>query len=290
MVGAWEFVPHVGVIVPQELDKADGNFVFARDVYLKQIERYRREFTRFLRKHLGLKKVASSSEILSRVQGLMNNLNWSFDTSLYPYDLATVEGTRRMTDDVFSAFADGTAPAGNGADDGFDRGMTFQLKPEIAEKILKQAPPRNLIMQLGCRNVGGLLQEMEPNNALGMASWTDRQLYLEQILDIIEKDGDRSWFHLAPLESVVVDLNRMTNLTELRGITALARLAGRVMVGSMQKGWGGEYPKLWFMLSLAKTIVGAEQFSNIWQRYAVEKSDFAQRLSRPCAVIGAVMF
>ena len=278
MVGAWEFVPHVGVILPQEIKTTDGKTVFARDAYLKQIERYRREFTCFLSRRLGLNKVATSSEILSRVQGLMNNLNWSFETIVYPYDLATVEGTRQMTDDVFAAFSDGTAPNGNGDDADFKSGMTFQLKPEIAEKILKQAPPRNLIMQLGCRNVGGLLQKMKPNDALGMASWTDRQLYLEQILDIIEKDGDPTWFHLAPLESVIVDLNRMTNLTELRGIIALTRLAGRVMVGSMQKGWGGEYPKLWFMLSLAKTIVSVEQFSNIWQQFAVEKSDFAKRL------------
>jgi len=59
---------------------------------------------------------------------------------------------------------------------------------------------------------------------------------------------------------------------------ALARLAGRVMVGSMQKGWGGEYPKLWFLLNLAKMIVGVELFSDIWRRFALEKNDFELRL------------
>jgi predicted GH43/DUF377 family glycosyl hydrolase len=278
MLGAWEFVPNVGVMVPQELERPDGQTVYARDVYLGLIERYRREFTRFVTDTLKLDKVASSSEILARVQSFMNDLNWALHTTVFRQDLATVDGTREATNKVLEAFADGTrpAPGGSGAVD--SRGLTFQLRPDVAERILKQAPPRNLIMQIGRGSVSGLLEQLEPCDALGMASWTDRQLYLEQVLDLLEKEADPKWFRLAPLKPVIIDLNRMTNLTELRAIMGLARLAGRVMVGSTQKGSGGEYPKLWFLLKHAKMIVGIELFSDIWQRFAEEKSDFGLRL------------
>lgn len=278
MLGAWEFVPHVRVIVPQELDKPTGEKVHARDIYLQLIDRYRSEFTEFIREYLGFEGVASSSEILSRVQGLMNTVDWALETKLFPYNLASMDGTGRMTDEVIEAFAVGTQRLSNGSPPEETKGLAFQLTPEAAERLIRQAPPRNLIMQLGCGNAGELLKQMDPGEALGMASWTDRQLYLEQVLDILEKDAEPRWFHLAPLRSVIVDPNRFLNLTELRGITALARLAGRVMVGCMQKGWGGEYPKLWFLLNLVKTIVGVEVFSDVWQRFARDKSDFGKRL------------
>ncbi len=278
MLGAWEFVPHVRVIVPQELEKPTGERVYARDIYLQLIDRYRSEFSTFIGEYLGLERVASSSEVLSRVQGFMNTVDWALETKLYPYSIATVEGARKMTEEVFDAFAGGATAGGNGRPSVGTKAHTFQLRPEVAERILKQAPPRDLLMQLGCGNITELLRQMDPCEALGMASWTDRQLYLEQVLDILEKNADPKWFFLAPLEPVIVDLSRFSNLTELRGITSLARLAGRVMVGCVQKGWGGEYPKLWFLLTLVKTIVGVEMFSDIWQRFAREKSDFGERL------------
>jgi predicted GH43/DUF377 family glycosyl hydrolase len=278
MLGAWEFVPHVRVIVPQELEKPAGERVYARDIYQHLIDRYRGEFTDFLREQLGMDGVASSSEILSRVQGFMNNVDWALDTKVYPYNLASVDGTRKMTGEIFAACSDGTPTAGGAESLDETGGRTFQLRPEVAERVLRQAVPRNLIMQLGLGNVGALLKEMDPRDALGMASWTDRQLYLEQVLDILEKHAEPKWFYLAPLEPVVVDPNRFSSLTELRGITSLARPAGRVMVACMQKGWGGEYPKLWFLLNIVKTMVGVEHFSRIWQRLAREKSDFGKRL------------
>jgi predicted GH43/DUF377 family glycosyl hydrolase len=279
MLGAWEFVPHVGVIVPQELETPDGGLVFARDVYQEQIDRYRLEFTQFLQLHLGLENVASSTEILTRVQTFMMDLNWMLDISVFPHDLTTVDGTRNMTDDILQAFTGGTQPIGTGLDDETDKGTSFQLKPEFAETILKQNLPRNLILQLGRGSIGDLLDDYEPCDLLGMASWTDRQFYLEGLLEILEEDAKPNWFHLAPIRPVIVDLDKISTLTELRGITALSRLAGRVMVGNMQKGWGGDYPKLWFLLKMAKTIVGLEAFSNVWQRFAAEKTEFGHRVA-----------
>lgn len=276
MLGAWEFVPHVRIIVPQELEKAAGERVYARDIYVQLIDRYRGEFSHFIREHLGLEGVASSSEVLARVRVFMTNVDRALDAEVFPYSIATMEGAGRATEEIFAAFTDGARNIGGDAVT--KKPQTFQLEPEAADRILRQAPPRNLIMQMGCGGVPDLLKQMDPRDALAMASWTDGQLYLEAILDTLDRDADTKWFFMAPFEPLIVDPARFTPLAELRGLTALARLAGRVIVGCQPKGGGGEYPTLWFLLSLAKTIVSFEMFSEIWQRFAREKSDFGKRL------------
>ncbi len=262
-LGAWEFVPHVEVIVPQELTSPDGESILASQVYQEQIDRYRGEFTRFLSEQLGIEEVTDSAEVLSQVHRFMHKLDWTLDVDLFHFNLATAQGTREMTEDVFKAFADG---------------KSYQLTTEVARTILKQIPPRHLIAQLGCGNVGSLLDLQDPGDTLGMAAWTDRHHYLNRVLDIIEKRATPSWFHKAPLKPVVVDISCLTNATELRGTSALSRLAGRLVVSNLKKGTGGEFPKLWFFLKVIKSIVGVELFSKHWQDFASSSHDFGQRV------------
>ncbi len=262
-LGAWEFVPHVGVIVPQELRKPGGGSVMAGRVYQQLIDRYRKEFTRFLSEHLGIEKVIDSSEILSRVHGFMHNLDWSLGVKVFSYDLSTVEGAQKMADEVFEVFAEGES---------------FQLTPEAASKILNRTQPSNLIMQLGRNNVRELLDRLDPCDAIGMAAWTEGQQYLERVLDIVEKEAEPRWFHVAPMKPIVVDMTRIPSATAFQGTAALARLVGRVMVGNLPKGWGGDFPKLWFFLRLVKRIVGVELFAEVWQGLAADGVDFGARV------------
>ncbi|MDJ0761669.1 MAG: hypothetical protein QNJ97_01675 [Myxococcota bacterium] len=262
-LGAWEFVPQVGVIVPQELDRPNGDRISANQIYKEQINTYRETFTDFLTEHLNLVEVTDSAEILSRVHRFMRKLDWVIDVDLFPYNIHTVEGAQQMTDHICRAFSN---------DD------CFQLTEDAARHILKRSPPKNLIMALGCGNVGALLGLQTPNDALGLAAWTDRRHYLDNVLDIINTDGHPDWFHMAPLKPVVVDLTYLKNATEVRGTAALARLAGRVMVGNYHKGWGGDFRKLWFFLKAVKSIVGVELFSGVWQEFAASGIDFKDRL------------
>lgn len=263
-LGAWEFVPNVGVILPQELEKPDGGSVWAHKVYKKLIDRYREEFTRFLSEHLGIEGVIDSSEILSRVHSFMHKLEWALNVDIFPLDLSTVRGAGKMANEVCEAFVEKDS---------------FHLKPDVAEAIIKQTPPSILIMQLGYGNVGGLLKELDPCDALSLSAWTDRQPYLERVLDIIESEGEPNWFQKAPPKPVVADLTTLSITSDLRGTAALSRLAGRVMVGNMQKGWGGDFPKLYFLLRLLKSIVGMELFSEIWKSFAADRVDFSERLA-----------
>ncbi|MCP4605749.1 MAG: hypothetical protein GY847_35380 [Proteobacteria bacterium] len=263
LLGAWEFVPHVGVMLPQEIKKADGSSVWANKIYQELIDRYRAEFKHFLVDYLHLEEMTDSSEILVRIHKFMRRLDLALDVDLFRVDLQTVKGADEMAGQICRAFAPD---------------QTFQLKPEAIRAILRRTPPSNLIMQLGCNNVSGLLERFDPNDALGMAAWTDRQDYLDSVLDIISREGQSDWFHTAPLKHVVVDLSYLVNATEVRGTAALARLAGRVLLGNYDKGWGGEFQKLWFFLKVIKSIVGVELFSEIWQGFAASRIDLQQRI------------
>lgn len=261
-LGAWEFVPHVGVVVPQELQKPNGGFVSAGDVYKDILDRYRREFMQFLEEHLDLREVTDSATILERVHGFMMDLERTLEAVL-PYDLTTVNGVREMTEFVYGHFG---------------KRDVFQLTPDAARHILTQTPPNELIMHLRCRNVGALLSAHEAGDAFAMAAWTERPAFLEKVLHTIEESADATWFHTEPLKPVVVRVEFLADPTEMRGIRALARLAGRLIAGNLQKGWGGEYPTLWYLLQLVHDIVATESYAELWEQFQNDRVDFSQRV------------
>lgn len=261
-LGAWEFVPHVGVVVPQELRTPDGGQVLASDVYKENLDRYRREFIAFRNHRLDLHELTDSSAILRGVHDFMMDVDRALEAVL-PYDLTTVTGAQAMTEFVH---------------DRFGKRSVFQLTPDAAQYVLTQAPPKELIMHLRCSNIAALLAAYEPGDALAMASWTESHIFLEKVLDTLEENADPTWFHSQPLKPVVVGIDFLTDPTEMRGIRALARVSGRLIAGNLQKGWGGEYPKLWYLLQLVHDVVATEMYSEIWEQFKRDGADFSHRV------------
>jgi predicted GH43/DUF377 family glycosyl hydrolase len=262
-LGAWQFIPNVDVIVPQELEVPGGHSVWAYQVYKDQIDRYRDQFKLFISERLGIDDYTRSREILEGVESFMYRLDRLLDTDVFPYDITTVDGARKMSEKICRHFVEG---------------QSFCLTGEAAENLILEAPPRNLITRLDVGNVRGLLERFEPHDALGLAAWTDQQRYLYRVLDIIETDGQAGWFENAQLKPTVVDLEHLANTAEVGGSAALARLAGRVVAANTQRGAVGKLPKLWYMLRLIKAIVGVELFSGIWRGFADEGFHFGHRL------------
>lgn len=261
-LGAWQFIPNVDVIVPQEIVVADGHSVWAYKIYKKVINEYRREFMQFVGTQLRIKDYTRSDEVLDGIEKFMLKLDRLLTEGVLPYDITTVEGVTKMADHLCSRFIEKP---------------TFCLTTKAAENILLRVPPRNLVTWLDVGNVQGLLEKYEPRAALGLAAWTDQQLYLQRVLDIIEDHGDPSWFEEAPLEHAVIDLKHLTKATEIGAAAGLTRLAGRVVVANVQRGSGEKFPKLWYMLRMIKSIVADEVFSDIWHGFADERFDFSKR-------------
>ncbi len=263
-LGEWEFIPHVGVIVPQELERPDKSIVRAGEVYQELIDRYREEFMHFLFELLGLNETTDSAEILESLHGFFSDVESALSGELFPYDLTTTDGTNQMAEMILEAFATGTS---------------FQLTEKAARTILQKAQPRDLLMHHKCEGIAELLEQMTAKEAIGLAAWTDRERFLDVVLDVIEKKADPGWFHMAPLTAVTVDLNKLLHTSEMRGTAALGRLSGQLVTGNNLKGRDGEFPKLWFFLKTIKRIIGIELFSEIWERFAAEGVDFGKHVS-----------
>jgi predicted GH43/DUF377 family glycosyl hydrolase len=262
-IGAWEFVPHVEVVLPQELEKPDGGLVWAGDVYQSLLDRYRQEFMRFLDDHLGLAEAADSGTILLKIHDFMVQIDRKLEEQVFTDDLSTIKGTLALARHVVYTFAE--APG-------------FQLTREAASRILAALPPRNLITRLRLKGVANLIERYNPCDALALAACTEERLYLEQVLDLLAESADPSWFHVDLIRPLVINVEYLSESLESRGITPLARLAGRVIAGNTPKGWGGEYHRLTFFLRLVHTTVGVESHSRLWQEFADGGNDFRKRL------------
>lgn len=262
-LGAWQFIPNVDVIVPQEIKVPDGHSVWAHQVYKIVIAVYRKEYMQFVGTQLRIKDYTRSDEVLENIERFMLRLDSLLTEEVFPDDITTFDGAKDMADRLCSHFV---------------KKPTFCLTSKAAENILVKVPPTNLITWLDVGNVRGLLEKYDACTALGLAAWTDQQLYLRRVLDIIEEKGDPSWFEEATLEHAVIDLKHLTKATEIGAAAGLTRLAGRVVVANVQRGSGEKFPKLWYMLRMIKSIVADEAFSDIWRSFADEGFDFSKRV------------
>jgi predicted GH43/DUF377 family glycosyl hydrolase len=263
-LGAWEFVPNVGIIVPQELSVPGENSVWAYQIYRELVERYREEYRSFVTGELGLNDPTDSGAVLEAVGAYMYRLDRALDADVFPFDLATPEGARTTAERIRAHFSGGDV---------------FCLTPEAAERVLRRVPPANLVTQFGFHDVAALLEAHDPNDALGLAAWTDQQGYLSRVLDYVEKEATPAWFADGPAEVRVAETRYLAGAPDIGAAAALTRLAGRLVVADATPGSGGRLPKLWFFLRAVKSIVGMEVFSDMWRRLAREKSGFAESLT-----------
>ncbi|NOZ86208.1 MAG: hypothetical protein GXP49_08065 [Deltaproteobacteria bacterium] len=264
LLGAWQFVPNVSVIVPQELVGPQGKKANANEVYKDLLDQYRQEFRLFSKQWLHLDNLRDSAEILRRVHDFMKHLEQALDSVLLPGDLTLKKDVERLTRESV---------------DEFSRSDTFQLTPKAAASILRNLPPPNLLTAVKCADVSSLLEQTDPNTALGMAAWTDRQAYLNKVMDLIEKESAPYWFHVAPLGYGIIDPELMPWALDIHGTAALARLAGRVVSSVCSSDFGGEFPKSWFLLRTIKKIVGIELFSEAWRKFAMDGDSFGAKLA-----------
>lgn len=261
-LGAWEFIPNVDILVPQEIKRKDGKPVWAFQVYQRLLQERRDRYRRFVKETLQLEDASDSAAVLTGIREFMGSLEGTL-TRILPHGLDSSDGAARMTAAAISDFSDG---------------VCFQLTPEAAREILLKAPPTSLLHHLRCASVGKLLDTVEANDALAMAAWTDRQSFMDRVLDVIQTSGTRSWFHRDALKTVPLTIAAIDTFEEVRASAALLRLSGRLVAASHLQSHHGEWPTLWFLLKTVKRIVSIEMFSELWEDLARENRDFSKQL------------
>ncbi len=258
-----EFIPGVPLVLPHELTSQKGETVKTDDIYRAILERYRGEFEEFVHKRLNLPKETTSLEIAEGLRVFMGQVERELGETLLQGDLNSVEGTKEVVRVIFETFP---------------HRDTFALSPEVASYILRQFPPTNLLIKFSKGSVIDLEGEYDPNDILSLSSLSEEIEYTESIWDWILENVRAEHFCYLTLKPLVVDYKVFPSVCEMKEVSSLSKLSGRVVIANLRKGIGGEFPKLRYFTMIAKNIVEAERFGEVWEEFALKKKEFGRKV------------
>ena len=264
MVTYREFIPGVPLIVPKELISPTDDIVSTDSIYNAILQRYRKEFEESVHKRLKIPGKPTSTDITRSIKDLMLQVQMDMDELLLTGDLSTVDGTRRVAEAIFQ---------------NFPHAETFALKAEVASWILQRNRPSNLLILFGAASLSELEQKYGPNDILALASLSEETEHTVRVWDWIAGNARPEHFTHLSVEPLVESYEDFPMLTHLEGPSALSRLAGRVIVSNLREGAGGEFPKLRYFMTMAKNILEAERFGEVWEQFAQERKEFGTRVA-----------
>jgi len=256
-----EFIPGVPIVLPKKITGVRDRQISTGDIFKRLQKKYENEFEAFL-KNINTESHAPSEEVQLRLRKFMSELEGTIDR-LCPGDLYTVEGTIDVIEKVFE-----TIP----------HVKVLSIKWDILRKLLYEFPPTNLLLSLGYRNMRGLLDNVDVRDILTLADFTEDKDYFDRIYQWLKDNLRHDSLEEVELEFMVIDRNKFLGYRESTEISALNRLTARITVTNLAKGMGGEYPKLRYFTRVAKSIVEAEHFSDIWRSFVRERKEVGRKL------------
>jgi predicted GH43/DUF377 family glycosyl hydrolase len=257
------FIPGVPLVLPRKLTSPAGKRVNTDVIYKDIQERYRKEFEEFVHEQLKIPQGANSSEIAEGIRAFISLAEIELDSVLLRGDLYSVEGTKQVAEAIFASFP---------------HRDTYALKPEVTSRILRQFSPANLLIKFGKTTIDELEKRYEPNDLLGLSSFSEEREHTDRIWDWIWKNARPEYFGSLPLKPLVVSYKDFPSLMEMKEASTLSKLSGRIVLSNLRKGAGGDFPKLRYFTMVAKNIVESERYGEIWQEFARQKRGFRRKV------------
>ena len=263
MVTYREFIPGVPLILPKELTSATEEIISTDSIYSDILQRRYKEFGEFYHEQLKIPHEPNSIDIAENIEKLMLQVEQDMHELLLSGDLSTLDGTKKVAEVILQ---------------NFPRSETFTLKPEVASWILQRNPPSNLLIRFGAANLAELEQQYGPKDILALSSLLEETEHTERVWGWIAGNARPEHFACLPLEPLVVSYEHFSTLALHKEPLTLSKLAGRLVVSNLRRGEGGEFPKLRYFLMMAKNIVEAERFGEIWEQFARERKEFGTKV------------
>ncbi len=257
------FIPGVSLVLPAEISSPAGKRVNTEVIYKEIQERYRKEFEEFIHERLKIPRGANSLEITEGTSAFMGRTERELDSVLLGGDIYSVEGTKQVAEEIFASFP---------------HRDTFVLQPEVTSRILRQFPPVNLFIKFGKTTINELEKGYEPNDILAMSSLSEEREHTDRIWNWIQENARPEHFGSQPLKPLVVSYEGFPSLVEMKEASALSKLSGRIVLSNLHKGAGGEFPKLRYFTMIAKNIIEAERYSEIWEGFARQRRGFGTKV------------
>jgi len=258
-----EFVPGVPTVLPKRIEGRQGRVVSAEEMFSRLQSRYQEAFSRFVRDGLETSESAGSAAIIQSMKEFMSKLEETMEW-LLPGNLYTEEGTRETVDRLFRIF---------------QCSAILSIKDEVFREMLLRFPPVNVMIRAGCKTPRELLRKMDVRDAVSLANLVETRKYgdraLSWTLDNLRPDGMGE----VEIRPIILDEKVLDGTVKLGNISDFNKLAARIVLAPLQKGMGGDYPKLRFALFVARHIMIAHNYDVLWRTYARERKNLGGKIS-----------
>ena len=264
-ISYWEYIPGIPIILPHAVKSADGKTAHVYSFYESLLREYTEEFISFVKEHLDLTPDDGPEKIAAGIRELMQQLEEDLDQILIPGDLTQLKGIEHMANKIF---------------DLFPHPQSMSLKAEVAEHLIKENPPRNLITIWGYHDTQELLENHHALDILAIAPWSEADQYSAWNTRWLRKNLSPADFEMSPILPVVVDYTEFPALTGMREASTLDHLSSRVVISNLREGSGGDFPKTRFLTTTLKRIIEASEYGKIWETYMQRcmPEDFAEQV------------
>ena len=257
-----EFIPGIPTVLPKRIEGRSGKVVSSEEMLNRLQSRYQEAFSGFIRDGLETSENADSKTIIQCMKEFMSKLEKTME-GLLPGNLYTEEGTRQITDGLFRLFH---SP------------LVFSIKDEVLREMLLRFPPLNFMIPAGCKTPRELIKKMDVRDVVSLSNRVESRKHRDRsllwILDNLRPDGMGE----VEVRPIVVGEKVLGGLVELGNISNFNKLASRIVVRPLNKGMGGDYPRLRFILFVARHIMMAENYDILWRTYAKERKNLGGKI------------
>ncbi len=258
-----EFIPGIPIVLPKSIEGRKGKVVFSEEMFNRLQSRYQEAFGSFIHDGLETSGNADSGTIIKRMKEFMSELEKTMEW-LLPGNLYTEEGTEQVVDKLFRSFH---SP------------RTYSIKDEVFRDMLIRFPPLNVMIPAGCKTPRQLIKKMDVRYAVSLANLVETRKYGDRsallwMLDNLRPDGMEE----VEIKPIILGKKVLDDTVKLGNISDLNKLTSRIVVRPLNKGMGGDYPKLRFCLFLVRHVMIAENYDILWRTYARERKNLGGKI------------
>ena len=256
-LGYMEYVPGKPIVIPKKIMGKDGRMVNTDNIFKELRQRYETKFNQFVHDGLKLSAAADANTIITATKNFMRELETGID-QLLPGDLSTEQGLRQFVEHLMEI----TGPH-----------QMYTVSDDLLREMLIRFPPVNLMIPLGYDKSAQLVEKMNTYDAITYVGLVESMNYNDRDLNwLMENMKPESFARTAVKALYVTDQNYRITLPAGK-ISILNLLTGRIVIKSMAKGQGGDYPKLRYFTNLIRRLAVAEHYSQLFMQNALERKN-----------------
>src|SRR5450830_105831 len=145
--------------------------------------------------------------------------------------------------------------------------------------MLLMFPPLNVMIPSGSSTARELIRKMDVRVAVSLANLVETRKYgdraaLQWMLDNLRPEGMGE----VEIKPIVLGKKILGGSVKLGHISDLNKLTDRIVIRPLNKGMGGDYPKLRFSLFVARHIMIAENYDILWRTYSKERKNLGAKI------------